>query len=190
MFISTKYCLETSKNNIQRVSVNSLWNSPDPGECRVPAECSGVFHLPDAWQLFQTWHRAELVQKIHETWENLSKTPVNTLRTSVWWTENSVNLSGVSVPNLEIKVTSRVKRAVWFLLRVQDAAHCWKWSVSKASIPVLRRGIMAELLCVCCPSITWEAQEEVTEQGPGYGAGQQARGDRARHVNAQQQNSF
>lgn len=94
----------------------------------VATGCSKVFYLSDAWQLFKTWHWAELFQKIHETWENLSKTPVNILRTSVWWTENSVNLPGASVPNLEIKVNYRVKRAFLFLLRVQVAAHCWKWS--------------------------------------------------------------
>lgn len=94
----------------------------------VTTECSKVFYPSDAWQLFKTWHQAELFQKIHETWENLSKTPVNIWKTSVWWTENSVNLPGVSVPNLEIKVNYRVKWAFLFLLWVQVAAHCWKWS--------------------------------------------------------------
>lgn len=130
-FFSTKYCLEISRSNIQQVSVNNLLNSLDPDECRELMQfLQNVqkFSISDAWRLFKTWHRAELFQKIHETWEKLSKTPGNIIRTSVWWTENSVNLSGANVPNLEIKVSYRVKWAFLFLLRVQVAAHCWKWS--------------------------------------------------------------
>lgn len=115
-----------------------LWtdtlNSLDHDEWREIHLCSyywrfrSFFYLSDAWQMFKSWHQADLFQKIRETWGNLSKTSINILRTSVWWTENPVNLSGVSVPNLEIAVNYAVKWAFLFLPQVQVATHCWKRS--------------------------------------------------------------
>lgn len=139
--------------------------------CAATTECSKVFYFSDAWQMFKTWQRAELAQKIHETWENLSKTPINILKTSVWWTENSVNLSGVSVPNLEIKFNYRVNGHFYFCFECKLHPIVENEAASKASITVLRREIMAELFCTCCLLIMWVAQKELTEQGLRYEAG-------------------
>lgn len=159
--------------------------------CAATTECSKVFYFSDAWQMFKTWQRAELAQKIHETWENLSKTPINILKTSVWWTENSVNLSGVSVPNLEIKFNYRVKWAFLFLLRVQVAPHCWKWSCFQSLHYSFKERNNGWTFLYLLPINNVSGSEGADRTGTQiWGRSPTEIRHKPRHVNAQEQSSF
>lgn len=167
--------------------LNNLLNSLDHYKCREIHLCSyywmfkNFFYFSDAWQMFKTWHQAELFQKFHDTWENLSKTPVNILRASVWWTENSVKLSEVIVPSLEIKVNYRVKWAFLFLLQVQVATHCWKWSCFQSLHYSFKERNYGWTLLYLLPI------NNVSSSEGGGRTGTWISGRSPRHVNAQEQ---
>lgn len=159
--------------------------------CAATTECSKVVYFSDACQMFKTSHWAELFQKIHETWENLSKTPINILKTSVWWTENSVNLSGVTVPNLEIKFNYRVKWAFLFLLWVQVALHCWKLSCFQSLCYSFKERNNGWTFLYLLPINNVSGSEGADRTGTQiWGRSPTKIRHKPRHVNAQEQNSF